>query len=122
MAKKEFSIPDCPQLSKYDGMGSAGANMMYHDRVARERHRPGDYSTEISTTTETITYNGSNAYDKGFMDGCKFGYTMGYTHGYEDCKGNYEPDDFVFENYVYLSKSEKEKIIDKITYVLSLDR
>lgn len=85
MAKKEFSIPDCPQLSKYDGMGSAGASMMYHDRVSREGHRPGDYSETIEITTTHYHDNPPGPIENE-MQRYKEGYLSGYCEAIKDLK------------------------------------
>lgn len=96
MAKKEFSIPDCPQLSKYDGMGSAGASMMYHDRVAREGYRPGDYSETVKITTirnDNLNKTKSDleikqAYIQGYKDACR-DIGSGYTITDSNYNGNF---------------------------------
>lgn len=81
--RKEYSIPDCPQISKYDGMGSAGANMMYHDRVAREGHRPGDYTETIEITT-THYHDNPPGPTEDAIQRYKEGYIMGYSEAVKD--------------------------------------
>lgn len=105
--RKEYSIPDCPQISKYDGMGSAGANMMYHDRVAREGHRSGDYTETIEITTTHYHDNGPSQTEQNMA------YNQIYRKGYEDaCKdiGSSNPiQDSWANGYIVLSKETKER-------------
>lgn len=78
--RKDYDIPDCPKLSKYDGLGSAGANLMHHDRVAKEGYRPGDCTTE----TITIQYHSSPSPVQPQMERYREGFRRGYIEALKD--------------------------------------
>lgn len=67
---KRFSIPDCPRLSKYDGMGMAGAGMIYAEKERKRR--------------EQEDLRNSNQYNEPSENGKH--YWMGYLKGFIACK------------------------------------
>lgn len=67
---KTFSIPDCPRLSKYDGMGMAGAGMIYAEKQRQRR--------------EQEELRNSNQYNESDNSLLKE-YTTGYIDGYKHC-------------------------------------
>jgi hypothetical protein len=59
-----FSIPDCPRLSKYDGMGMAGAGMIYAEKERKRREQ--EEVERNSNTSDNLDKDYWNAYMDGY--------------------------------------------------------
>ena len=83
---KDYSLPDCPRVGKYDGLGMAAVPLAIRDK---ERERGGftnSYPKEGSYTFEEYNKEAERSYKSGYKAGRKSARKQAYQEGYEQGK------------------------------------
>lgn len=111
--RRDYSIPDCPKIGRYDGLGMAAVPLAIADKE-RElgiSHESSDYKS-LKEIEEEI-YNDDKEYD----DAMKEMYKLGKKHGYEEgyLRGRIEVlTDFYEKDIEYIQAK-----INEDTYILA---
>lgn len=104
-------LPNCPRLSPYDGLGTAGINEIM-------RQREESYGREITITIETESSESEQCDPKNTPE-FVYGYHTGYYDGYRDAvrdssKTRYESVKMPYgDNHYVILEWEHKKILWK---------
>ena len=93
MSRRDYSIPDCPKIGRYDGLGMAAVPLAIADKERELGINNSYYDTSTSSHSNEKLYTEEELSDKinkarssGYKAGKEKGYSEGYTDGYRKGK------------------------------------
>ena len=104
MSRRDYSIPDCPKIGRYDGLGMAAVPLAIADKE-RELGINNSSSYSYEDDFEEYEKDMNNEYKRGWNDGYKKGIIDGKIEIYKKIMESYnlsllqdEADDFLIFN------------------------
>ena len=93
MSRRDYSIPDCPKIGRYDGLGMAAVPLAIADKERELGINNSYYDASTSShnneklyTEEELSDKINKARSSGYKAGKEKGYSEGYTDGYRKGK------------------------------------
>lgn len=93
--RRDYSIPDCPKIGRYDGLGMAAVPLAIADKerelgINRSSNNESwldgyHEGIKIGRSMEKCSFNKKD-YDSGYELGKQHGYEIGYSKGEEEGK------------------------------------
>ena len=109
---KDYSLPDCPRVGKYDGLGMAAVPLAIKDKERERGESTNSYPSQGNYTFEEYNKEANKAYKNGVIAGRREGYSKGYLEGSTKAKLEIYKD-----LYTYKDTSEAEKISGMNIYI-----